>query len=135
MKIYVATTFENKEKLLEIHKKIKEMGHEIAYDWTTHKPIKPYDKNKDLAIQYSSKDIEGVDNCDIFILISNEKISPGMHTEFGAAIFSNMKYGKPLIYVVGEHTSNSIFYFHPSVKIVDSVDEVISEIGVNKEQI
>ena len=60
MKIYLAGKFEQKEKVRELYKIIKEQGHEIHSDWTTHKPISPYEENIDIAKQYSEEDINGV---------------------------------------------------------------------------
>jgi len=134
MKIYVATKFQEKEKALGIIKELKELGHEISCDWTTHKSIKPYQNNQELAKRYSQEDINGVLNCDIFILIIDDELGGGMNIELGAAIASNLKSGKPKIYVIGKY-EKSMFAFHPSVKIRNSVKKVISEIEKHKEQI
>ena len=66
--IYVAAKFEDKEKVLEIYKKLKTAGHEISYDWTKHKPIKPYEKNQTLAKDYTKNELEGIRKSDIFII-------------------------------------------------------------------
>lgn len=44
MKFYIASRFEMKDLILETYEQIKKLGHEIIYDWTIHKPIKPYGK-------------------------------------------------------------------------------------------
>ncbi|MFH1308236.1 MAG: hypothetical protein ABIH72_05265 [archaeon] len=49
MKIYVGARFTKKEEVIKLHKILKEKGHEITCDWTTHLPISPYDKNQELA--------------------------------------------------------------------------------------
>ncbi|MBU2104668.1 MAG: hypothetical protein KKF67_02755 [Nanoarchaeota archaeon] len=128
MKIYVAASFEKKKEVLEIYQRLKQLGHKISGDWTAHKFIRPYKENQELAKQYSIEDINGIKNCDIFILIPDEISSRGKYIEFGAAVLSNIKSSKPIIYVVGKFNSDSIFYFHPQVKRVDSIDEVLKEI-------
>jgi len=41
MKIYIAGKFEKKDLIHDIFRRIEEIGHQVYYDWTTHKPIKP----------------------------------------------------------------------------------------------
>ncbi len=44
MKIYVAGKLENREKIKEIYGQLIKKGHEISYNWTTHKEIKGHMK-------------------------------------------------------------------------------------------
>ena len=135
MKVYIAAKFEKKEEVRSLYKILSEMGHNITSDWTLHKMIRPYKKNHELAEEYSIEDINGVKDCDVFILLTDEEKSSGAHVELGAAILSNIKSGKPIIYVIGSHTANSMFYFHPSVKRMDNIEEVLSEIKtINKRE-
>jgi len=129
MRIYVAAKFDKKDEVLKLFKILKESGHEVHSDWTTHKPIKPYEQNQKLAMQYSAEDIEGVKNCDVFIFLTDKEVSTGAHAELGAAILSHVKSGKPTIFVVGDHTNRSLFYFHPSVNRRDNINSVLEEIG------
>lgn len=127
MKIYIAARFNKKQETLNLYEQFRKLGHEIIADWTLHKPIKPYENNPELSRDYSIEDIDAAGNCDIFILITDED-GTGMYIELGAAISSNLAYGKPKIYIIGEHTSRSMFYFHPSVNRRKNIDEILKEI-------
>lgn len=127
MKIYIAARFDKKQEVLNLYKRFQELGHEIIADWTLHKPIKPYENNPETAREYSIEDIDAARNCDIFILMTDEA-GTGMYIELGAAISSNLEHEKPKIYVIGEHTSRSMFYFHLSVNRRKNIDEVLEEI-------
>ena len=127
MKFYIAARWSLKQKVRAIHKSLKRIGHEVVGDWTLHKPIKPYDQNKILSKQYSIEDIQGVRDCDIFLLLSSEN-GTGMYIELGAAILSHLEHGKPKIYIIGNYNSRSMFYFHPSVNRRKNLDEVLNEI-------
>ncbi len=127
MKVYIAARFNKKQEVRHLYSKFKKLGHEIAADWTLHKLIKPYENNVKIAREYSVEDINAVRNCDVFILLSDEA-GTGMYVELGAAISSNLEHGKPKIYVVGDHISRSMFYFHPSVNRRKTIDEVLEEI-------
>lgn len=114
MKIYLAAKFDKKQEVRDLYERFKKMGHEITTDWTLHKSIRPYESNPETSRDYSIEDIDAARNCDVFILMTDEA-GTGMYVELGAAISSNLEHGKPKIYVIGEHTSRSMFYFHPSV--------------------
>lgn len=53
MKVYIATSFSKKDDFLSAARMIEESGHLVAYDWTTHKPIRPYEDNIKIARHYS----------------------------------------------------------------------------------
>lgn len=128
MKVFVAARFGQKEKVRALYEELEKRGYKITLDWTKHKPIKPYIDNQELSAKYSNEDIMGVFDCDIFILLADEA-GTGMHIEFGAALITNITcVGQPKIYVVGEHNARSMFYFHPSVKRVESAEELLKEI-------
>lgn len=127
MKIYIAARFNKKQEVLSLHERFQKLGHEIVADWTLHKPIKPYENNPETAREYSIEDVDAARNCDIFILMTDES-GTGMYVELGAAISSNLEHEKPKIYVIGEYTSRSMFYFHPSVNRRKNIDEVLREI-------
>lgn len=127
MKIYIAARFRKKEEVANLYKLVVGSGHKIAGDWTLHKPIKPYEQNQALAKRYSVEDVEGVRNSDVFVLLSDNG-GRGAHVELGVAILANLVCGKPKIYVVGEHASGSMFYFHPAVNRRENLDQVLREI-------
>jgi hypothetical protein len=129
LKFYIAAKFdERKEEVESLIKFLESKGHTVTCDWTKHKPIKPYKDNQKLAREYSTADITGVSDSDIFIILSSANLR-GAFAEFGAAIESNVKTGKPKIYAVGEHNTISVFYFHPSIIRVDSIEDVLKIIG------
>ncbi len=127
MKIYVAARFGKKEEVRKLYRLLEEYGHVITLDWTLHKPVKPYEKNQETTRQYAIEDIEGVKSCDVFILLSDAG-GTGMYVELGAAVILNVMFGKPKIYIVGDHLSRSLFYYHPSVNRRKNVQQVLQEI-------
>jgi len=128
MKFYIATRFERREEVKQIIEKLAKKGHSASLDWTEHKPTKPYAQNKDLAKEYAIDDIKGVRNCDVFVLLTDEA-GAGMYVELGAAMASNLEFGKPKIFVVGRHDSSNFFY-HPVVKRKETIEEVLKELGI-----
>jgi len=64
---------------------------------------------------------------DVFCLLSDEA-GTGMHTELGAAISHYLDHGRPRIYVIGEHTARSMFYFHPAVQRLENKKQFLAEV-------
>src|SRR3989338_8891550 len=92
-------------------------SHENLHSLGIYRVVKPYEENKEISKQYAEEDISSVRNSDVFILLSNQEGSTGAHVEFGAALALAKEKGKPKIYVVGDHTSRSLFYYHHLVNI------------------
>lgn len=128
MKIYVAGKFENKELILKKYKKLEEMGHSISYDWTTHKNIKPYHENKEMASKYAQNELNGLLNSDILIYFASET-GHTLFMEFGAALALLKTTGKPKIYAVGEFNDRSPWFFNPIVERYGSIEQVLIKIG------
>lgn len=127
MKIYVAGKFEKKELILEIYKKLESLGYTISYDWTTHKNIKPYTENQDMARRYAQNEITGISDCDIFIYIA-EETGHTLPMEFGAALMLAKISKKPKIYAVGEFNDRSPWFFNPLVARVDDIGVVLKDL-------
>ena|SRR3989344_2389940 len=127
MKVYIAGKFEDRVKVQELYKIIGELGHKVAYNWTMHKPIKPYSQNQEMAQEYSDNELFGILDSDIFICLTHEA-GTTLLMEFGAALILNRKTEKPLVYAVGKSNERSPWFFNSRVQRRDSIDEVIEEI-------
>ncbi len=128
MRFYVAAKWLLKDEVREIYRKIQEKGHEITEDWTKHPFIKPYDVNQELSEELSVKDMDGVRNSDVFVLLT-DKDGVNMYVEFGMAIISHLHKKKPKrIYVIGNNLGRSMFFFHPSVRRRKTIEEVLEEL-------
>jgi hypothetical protein len=130
MKIYVASRFANVDEVRRLYGLLRQDGHEITADWTVHHNVKPYSQNQELATEYAVEDLEGVKNCDVFILLTTEKVGAGSMTEFGAALLSSAIRKTPKIYVVGSHQNTNIFYIHPLVTMKKTIEEVVDELNI-----
>lgn len=127
MKIYIAAKFEKKDLVLDYYQKLKALGHEVAYDWTVHKNIKPYLENQDTARVYATNELHGILDCDVFIHIPDEK-GTTLFMEFGAALALCAIKNKPIIYAVGEFNSKSPWFFNSLVRRKATIEEALSEL-------
>ena len=117
MRIYVAARFDNKEAAREAMRQLQCAGHEIVFDWTVHGGA----ENGSEARRQAMADLGGVASADVFVLLAAENMR-GAFVEMGVA----MAYYKR-IYVVNS-PGNTIFYSHPLIHHVKSIDEVINKL-------
>lgn len=131
MTIYIAASFSMKEEVRVLYKQVKERGHTITVDWTNHIPTQPKENEADRAVaqQYAVEDVEGIRNADVFLLFTDGPVGTGRYMEFGMALVAQLEKGAPVIYVIGEANADSIFYYHPSVKQRNTLDEVLNELA------
>lgn len=127
VKFYIASKFENQERVLEIYEKLRENGHEITVDWTKSDDKKAK-ADPETAKKYAERDIKGVKDADIFVLLTTDIPGKGRFIELGAAMILNMLNGKPEIFVIGDYNTESIFFFHSVINRVKSIEEVIREL-------
>ena len=127
MKVYVAGKFEKKELVRAIYKRFQDLGHELSYDWTLHKPIKPYIENPDMAKIYSERELDGILGCDIFVYLSDDA-GTTLNMEFGAALAFLKNNGRPKIFVVGEFNDKSPWFFNDLVVRVSTVEDMFLEV-------
>jgi len=136
MKIFVSGQINDIENVRLVQQKLIDAGHEITHDWTrneTGDKMLGGDENKLANIDEASRravlDIDAVLDAEVHIACTdNELPGKGMYVELGAAIALNETRSSPRVFLVGKLNHMSIFYFHPSVKIFDTIDQVIEEL-------
>ena len=130
MKFYVAAFVGEKERVRRIHHRLRELGHEITVDWTAHPGVFGKDREKypERVRGIAIRDMNGVRDCDVFVLLSEPADGRAKYVELGAAIMSYLEKGKPMVYVLGQGTHLSVFFYHPAVKRVRTLDEVLADI-------
>jgi nucleoside 2-deoxyribosyltransferase len=105
MKIYVASKWEEKDRVQELMALLREAGHEITYDWTQCGTY-----NRTQAIH----DLRGVADADVFVGVFEKDVPyAGALVELGIAL----ALGKP-IYIFGDAPvlARCIFLEYPGIQ-------------------
>ena len=130
MKAFVSGQLGEKQTVRSLYKRLESLGLEITHDWTRTDNILDKMGNKDECGIRAEKDITGVVDCDVYILLANnKKMGKGMYAELGAALALKEVTGKPDIYIIGPVNYLSIFYLHPSVQTFESIDEFLEALS------
>lgn len=133
MKVYVSGQVSDIESVQQVQKRLVDAGHEVTHDWTLGElgdtRIETREdklQNKVEAGRRAQKDIEGAVDADVVVVCTDNQVrGAGMYVELGAALAQKRLTGKPSIFTIGSRNHLSIFYLHPDVQHVDSIEELI----------
>ena len=127
MKFYIASRVKNKKMVEKIHQELVNKKHTFTSDWIEENNIIPYEKHIKEANIRANKCIESINNCDVFVLISDET-GAGMYTELGIALQLAGNKNKPKIYIIGDYNNRCVFFFHNLVKRRKNLKEVFTDL-------
>ncbi len=127
MNIYVSSRFNRKQDVRALYKELEAKGHTITRDWTAKPVMKPYDADPAMSAENAATAVIAVQEADAHIILADEDAT-GLYVELGAAIASQLQTGKPKIFAVGDHNARTMFYFHPAVKRVKSIQEAVEQL-------
>ncbi len=126
-RIYVAASFEQRDEVRALHKKLREAGHTITADWTTHKEIASLETEEEreaLKQQYAVEDTNGVTSASVYALLLSDRKSTGAHIELGIALGANL--GR--ICLIGEPDESQLFYSHPAITVYPDTDTFVDSL-------
>ena len=123
MKVYISSRQNKKDYIKEITDILNKKGYELSFDWRKIPDLKPYQKNEEKSVKISQEITNSIKKSDLFILISDSG-GTDMFIELGIAISENLKKGSPKIYCIGKHNNRSLMLHHPSIKRINSIEEL-----------
>ena len=113
MKYYIATSLSRVTAHHTIRDTLKELGHEIVYDWTFHGSVKSVSKER--LQQVATLELGAIAEADFVVVLLPG--GNGTHLELGFAIAKGKKVflhsEDPLAFELGPQTN--AFYHHPDV--------------------
>jgi len=137
MKIFVSGQIKDLENVRNIQQRLIDAGHQITHDWTRNETGDKMLEGDDAKLadlvetgRRAELDIQGVIDADAYVMCSdNLKSGKGMYVELGAALALSVTRDSPKVYIVGALNHMSVFYFHPAVVRLDSVDQLIEKLA------
>ncbi len=134
-KAFVSGQLGEKESVRALYAELEQREIKITHDWTRTDNIdSDYTKNSEEAGLRAQKDIDGVFDADLYILLAdNEKQGKGMYVELGVALSQKKHDISKEICIVGPLNHMSIFYFHPDVRHFSDMQDLLLFIDSQKE--
>ena len=123
MKFYISGRTAKISEIKEMTEVLTTMGHVVSHDWTEDRDVdlpRPYEENK--ASQIASKEVRGISDADIFIIIG-DSAGTGMYVELGVALATNTK-----VYSIGAYNDITVFHFLPNVTRFNTFSEVLEDL-------
>lgn len=137
MKVFVSGQIKEAAYIQHVYQKLISNGHEITHDWTVTDSFLSTPEAKLADVDESGRraaaDIQGVVDCDAYILCANNaNPGKGMYVELGAALGRWHINQTPRIYILGpmNHSHMTVFYLHAATRHFDTIDEVIDDMAV-----
>lgn len=113
---YIASSFDNKERVAEVVHALKNMGHTISHDWSQFEHA--YLQH---AAKHAQLDMEGVLKCENFVGLFDVPLAPlNTYVELGIALALQKH-----IYIIGNFDTKCIFTRLPRLHRLDTVEEFL----------
>lgn len=125
MKVYVAGLLGEAERINQAQHAIVAAGHSLTHDWTTDLSFaEDYASRPDDSATIARDDLGGVMEADaVVVLAPRDEPGRGLFVELGAALARAEIGDLDHVVGVGMIAHESVFYFHPRVTRVNTVDE------------
>ena len=131
VRIYVAGPLADAEKVQAVQTAVVAAGHELTLDWSRGPDIKldDYGSLPNVSAEIANEDLDAVLTADAVLVVASEHDGRGMFVELGAALAQARRGELKHVVVVGVIRHESVFYYHPAVLRVSTVDEWLSKIA------
>lgn len=115
MRVYVAASLLDDDRVCAVRDELRSRGHEITYDWT-RKDGYAVTWEEEERRRVASTEIDAVVDADVAIFLAPG--GRGAHVEMGAALAT----ATPVLMCCEVEPKFSLFYYHPLVKCVVETD-------------
>jgi hypothetical protein len=78
--------------------------------------------------ELAQRDFFGVEECDVFVILSEPTEGRSMYVELGVALALRSLTGRPSIYAIGPRNTHSIFHYAPEVQSVAGIDDLLDAV-------
>lgn len=124
MRVYVATSLDNKALARDVIALLRERDAEITYDWTEHGSVagEPLERKQQVA----KNEVNGVATAGLLVVLLPG--GRGTHVEIGVALGNDI----PILVLTAEPPGRTVFYQHPRVMVRDiemTAAAIVSEIS------
>ncbi|TWP35322.1 hypothetical protein [Leekyejoonella antrihumi] len=129
MKVYVAGPLADAEAVREVQSALVAAGHRLTLDWTQEALVaENYASRPDASAAMAHEMLAAVLDADAVIVVTSDDDGRGMFVELGAALARAATGALDHVVVVGPIRRESIFYFHPHVRRVATIEDWLTSV-------
>ncbi len=126
MKIYVAGPLADIETVRAVRSAVLAVGHELTLDWSRVEDVTfdtDYASRPALSARLARDDLEAVLTADAVLVVASEHGGAEMFVELGAALARAERGDLDHVVVIGQIRHESVYYPHPTIKRVSTVND------------
>lgn len=129
MKIYVSGPVSDTHTVREVQDAVVAAGHELTLNWSADVSFcQGYASQLERSARMAQEELDAVLAADAVLVVASRHDGRGMFVELGAALAQASRGELDHVVLVGEIHHESVFYFHPLVQHVASVEDWLAQI-------
>jgi hypothetical protein len=131
VKVYVAGQLTDKTAVADAQRAVLAAGHELTHDWTQGLEFTTgYASRPEDSAHIAQTDLSGVMAADAVVVIASSfQPGRGLFVELGAALARAEMGRLGHVVVVGTIVHESVFYFHPRVRRVATIQDWLADVA------
>jgi hypothetical protein len=123
MRIYVSGPVADVVTVRQVQDAVLAAGHELTLDWSADVSFaEDYASQADRSARMASEELDAVVEADAVLVVASEHDGRGMFVELGAALVRARAGDLDHVVLIGEIRHESVFYLHPLVQRVRTVE-------------
>src|SRR6476469_1762585 len=129
MKIYVSGPVSDTATVKRVQNAVVAAGHELTLDWSADVSFaEDYASQAARSAQMAQEELAAVLAADAVLVVASKHDGRGMFVELGAALTRASRGELDHVVLLGEIHHESVFYFHPLVQRVPTVEHWLAQL-------
>ena len=129
MRIYVAGPVADTVTVQKVQDAVLAAGHELTLDWSADVSFAEGFANQiDRSARMAGEELDAVIAADAVLVVASQHDGRGMFVELGVALARASRGDLDHVVLIGEIHHESVFYFHPLVQRVPTVEDWFAQL-------
>ena len=129
MKIYVSGPVSDTFTVQQVQNAVLAACHELTLDWSADVSFaEGYASQTERSAQMAQEELDAVIAADAVLVVASQHDGRGMFVELGAALTRASHGELDHVVLIGEIHHESVFYFHPLVQRVPTVEDWLAQL-------
>ncbi|MDN5765506.1 MAG: hypothetical protein L0H96_06965 [Humibacillus sp.] len=129
MRIYVAGPVADTVTVQKVQDAVLAAGHELTLDWSADVSFaEGFAGQIDRSARMAKEELDAVIAADAVLVVASQHDGRGMFVELGVALARASRGDLDHVVLIGEIHHESVFYFHPLVQRVPTVEDWFAQL-------
>lgn len=130
MRIYVAGPVADTVTVQQVQDAVIAAGHELTLDWSADVSLAEcFASQIERSARMAEEELRAVIAADAVLVVASQHDGRGMFVELGVALAQASRGDLDHVVLIGEIHHESVFYFHPLVQRVPTVEDWFAQLN------